>query len=156
MMEALAMFAAHAPETIPLWYREAYEATDPAPARPRHCPEDAAKVLGRELSYEERGLIENWLDDPCYDLEGDLAAFQQACDDEHAEREGECLDHEERLYFSWRIYYARRMASLMAGEGGDIEMPEEQVFAIEPRRGDDALNARVLQQLGFPSPAEAA
>jgi hypothetical protein len=92
-------FAAHAPTAIPDWFKpEEPEYNGPAyPTLPAGIPE------------EDRKMIASWERDPCFDLDGEYAWFQQ---DVEAYRAA-MRDHKERIaverYLRWPWAYAKSM-----------------------------------------------
>jgi hypothetical protein len=92
-------FAAHAPHEIPYWFKPSTPEYD-GPAFPK-IPEG--------IPEEDRKMLESWINDDCFDLEGEYAWFQDAVKAYHQARKD--YDHlcKTAAYYEWRWEYAQSM-----------------------------------------------
>jgi hypothetical protein len=92
-------FAAHAPTEIPEWFQP-----DPEPYNGPPLP-----VIPESASEEDKKMLSDWLSDPCWDLEGEYAWFQEVAEaHSKATRDYKEFIKSDR-YLQWRWTYAELM-----------------------------------------------
>lgn len=112
-----AYFAARAPEKVPQWYVRLYPPDQDEHPKNVEIPRetDAERIVGRRLGEEEKMEVLQWLDDPgCWDLEGDLAAFQAKYEAAHRNQADAAARYQRDLFFAWRLYYGEMMALMVS------------------------------------------
>ena len=98
-MTKLEYFSLHAPNEIPGWFL-GKQSDRPFPEFPDFT---------RAQTEEDRKLLQNWRDDPCYDLPGHLLWYQEEVNAHIDARNEATLKRNIDTYFKWRIFFAETL-----------------------------------------------